>query len=69
MFCCCIFFFFKFCSDGWVLLGLLFLATPSFLTSIGCLLVGLAYPAARSAALLKQRHGLVLQVTTAVCAL
>jgi len=40
------------CADGWVLLALVFLATPGgFLTQMGCLLAGMAWPAACSALL------------------
>lgn len=40
------------CADGWVLLSLVFLATPGgFLTQVGCLLAGLVWPAACSALL------------------
>ena len=45
--------------------GLVFLATPGFLTAIGCLLVGLAYPAACSAALLGRPDAFAAQVSTA----
>ena len=46
----------EFCADGWVLLFLVFLGTPGFITRIGCLLAGLVWPAACST-LLVSRHG------------
>ena len=50
------------CADGWVLLALVFLATPGgFLTQVGCLLAGLVWPAACSALLVGATGSRALQ--------
>ena len=48
------------CADGWVLGGLVFLGTPGFLTRLGCVGVGLGWPAACSALLVGQAGPLAL---------